>query len=90
MSIHNMILRSHKNNLNNYPLISKTCKPQFHNHFDFIDSSNLWNSNKIKHPNCTYSYKCIATTHTNKQCKNKCLPSSNYCYCHRNYINHLQ
>lgn len=53
------------------------------NTIDFDLASKLWNKNKIKMNNGTYTYKCMGITKKNTECKKKPLFGCDYCIYHK-------
>ena len=50
---------------------------------DFDSASRQWRKNKISKVNGTFSYRCMATTKSNEDCKNKAISTIDYCFIHR-------
>jgi hypothetical protein len=62
-------------------------EPQIQNgvyevNIDFDDASREWLQNKRKLRDCTYVYKCMYVTRSNRQCTGKAIPNSCYCMYH--------
>lgn len=56
--------------------------PEYSVNIDFDEASNIWRSNKKHIGNGSFKYICGAITKKNKQCSNKPMKNSLYCYCH--------
>lgn len=51
---------------------------------DFDEASEAWLANKKRHPDATYSYKCLRQTKMGRECNRKPVAYTNFCYCHKN------